>query len=193
MKKKLLFSYKLFFAGGTEHSILKLIKQLYKNFDIIVAYDEASTDEVLKEIMKYAKVINLNDIDSITVDTSIWCSHSRQGSFKDFAKKVVAKHYYFWCHLLMFETFKNLEFYEDFMQNIEKFICVSDVVKMDIINKYPDLERKCEVIENYLDVKEILEKSVEKVDLEVDKQKLNIISVSRIAKDKRISQDEMVV
>lgn len=185
MKKNILFYYKMFFAGGTEHSILKLIEQIYKNYDIIVAYDEEeSTQDVLKEIAQYAKVINLNDINTVEVDTCIWCSHSRQGCFTDFAQKVKAKHYYFWCHLLMFETFQNLEFYEDFMENIEKFICVSEVVKKDIITKYPKLEEKCEVIENYLDVNKIIEKSQEQLDLEVDKQKLNIISVSRIAKDK---------
>ena len=49
MNKRILFYYKLFFSGGTEHSILKLIKKLYQNFDIIVAYDEEeSTDDVLK-------------------------------------------------------------------------------------------------------------------------------------------------
>ena len=87
MKKKILFYYKLFFAGGTEHSILKLIKKLYKNFEIIVAYDEEeSTDEVLKEIAKYAQVVNLNKIESITIDKCIICSHPRQESFAKFCK-----------------------------------------------------------------------------------------------------------
>ena len=49
-KKKILFYYKLFFAGGTEHSILKLVRKLYKDFDIYVAYDEEeSVDIVLKD------------------------------------------------------------------------------------------------------------------------------------------------
>ena len=39
MKKKILFYYKLFFAGGTEHSLLKLIKKIYEKFDIIVDVD----------------------------------------------------------------------------------------------------------------------------------------------------------
>ena len=125
-KKKILFYYKLFFAGGTEHSILKLIRKIYLDFDIFVAYDEEeSTDDVLKEIKQYAKIVNLNDIEFISVDTCIWCSHSRQGCFEGFSKKVIANHYFYWCHLILFETFPNLEFYEDFMENIEKFICVS--------------------------------------------------------------------
>ena len=46
-KKKILFYYKLFFAGGTEHSILKLIKKLYKKFDIYVAYDEEGSVDIV--------------------------------------------------------------------------------------------------------------------------------------------------
>ena len=185
MKKKILFYYKLFFSGGTEHSILKLIKKLYRNFDIIVAYDEEeSTDYVLKEIIKYAEVVNLNKIDSITVDKCIICYHPRQEAFSKFGKKVKAKHYYFWGHILLFETYTELTFHEDLMEKIEKYICVSESVKRDIVLKYPNLEDKCEVIDNYLDVKEIIEKSSLPVQFKVDKQRLNIITVARIAKDK---------
>jgi glycosyltransferase involved in cell wall biosynthesis len=183
-KKKLLFYYKLFFAGGTEHSILKHIKKLYKNFDIYVAYDEEETTGiVLDKIAEYAIVLDLNNINSINVDTCIWCSHSRQGSFSDFSKKVIANRYLYWCHIVMFETFPNFEFTEDLMNGIEKFICVSNVVKNDIVKKYPKLSNKCIVIENYLDENDIINSSNE-FDFEVPKDSLNIVSVSRIAKDK---------
>ena len=186
-KKKILFYYKLFFAGGTEHSILKLIKKLYNEFEIYVAYDEEeSVNIVLSEISNYAEIINLNEIDNIKVDTCIWCSYSSIGSFEELAKKVVAEHYMFWCHILLFETYPNIEFSEEFRKNIEKFICVSNIVKNDIVKKYPDIADKCEVIENYLDCQEIIEKSKENVNFHVNPKKLNIISVSRIHKDKRI-------
>ena len=185
MKKKILFYYKLFFSGGTEHSILKLVKKIHQNFDITVAYDEEeSTDDVLKEIEKYAKVINLNKIDSITVDKCIICSHSRLEPFAKFGKKVKANHYYYWGHILSFETFPDLKFHKDMMEIIEKYICVSESVKRDIVLKYPELEEKCEVVDNYLDIKEIIEKSYEPVQFEIDKQRLNLVTVARIAKDK---------
>lgn len=185
MKKKILFYYKLFFAGGTEHSLLKLIKKLHENFDIIVAYDEEeSTDDVLKEIAKYAKVVNLNKIDSITADTCIICSHPRQECFAKFGKKIIATHYYYWGHILLFETYPELVFYEDLMEKIEKYICVSESVKRDIVLKYPELEERCEVVDNYLDVKEIIEKSNMPVQLKIDKKKLNLVTVARVAKDK---------
>lgn len=185
MNKRILFYYKLFFSGGTEHSILKLIKKLYQNFDIIVAYDEEeSTDDVLKEIAKYAEVVNLNKIDFITVDKCIICYHPRQETFAKFGKKVRAEHYYFWGHILLFETYPDLTFPEDLIEKIEKYICVSESVKRDIILKYPKLENKCEVIDNYLDVKEIIEKSDESIQFKIDKRRLNIVTVARIAKDK---------
>lgn len=191
-KKKILFYYKLFFAGGTEHSILKLIKKLNSEFDIIVAYDEESTENVLKEIRKYAEVINLNDIENIKVDKCIVCSHSRLGSFEYVSNKITAEHYYYWCHLVMFETFPNLEFKQDIIDNMERFICVSDKVKDDIIRKYPELEPKCKVLENYLDINEIIKKSEEEVELKLDSNTLNIISVSRIAKDKGFARMKQV-
>lgn len=193
-KKKILFYYKLFFAGGTEHSILKLIKKLYKDFEIYVAYDEEeSVDIVLSEISNYAEIINLKEIDNIKVNTCIWCSYSSIGSFEELAKKVVAEHYMFWCHILLFETYPNIEFSEEFRKNIEKFICVSNIVKNDIVKKYPDINEKCEVLENYLDCKEIIEKSQEKINFNVNENKLNIISVSRIHKDKRIWTYETIM
>ena len=178
MKKKILFYYKLFFAGGTEHSILKLIRRIYKDFDIKVAYDEEeSTNDVLDEIAQYAEIINLNKVDSVTIDKCIICSHPRQENFATFSKKVKASHYYYWGHILLFETYPDIEFPEDIMENVEKFICVSEGVKRDIISRYPKLETKCEVIENYLDVKEIVELSNTEPPLEIDNQRLNIISL----------------
>ena len=132
------------------------------------------------------EVIDLNEINNIKVDNCIICSHSRLGSFNKISEKITAKNYYYWCHLLMFEMFPNLEFEELLIDNVKNFICVSESVKNDIMSKYPHLEKKCIVIENYLDFEEIHQKSNEHVNLAIDEKKLNIISVSRIAKDKRI-------
>ena len=81
-------------------------------------------------------------------------------------------------------TYPDLTFPEDLIEKIEKYICVSESVKRDIILKYPKLENKCEVIDNYLDVKEIIEKSDESIQFKIDKRRLNIVTVARIAKDK---------
>ena len=110
MKKSVIFYYKLFFAGGTEHSILNLVKKIYKEFNILVAYDDDETSGiVLDEISKYSKVVNLNEVSNIEADVCIWCSQLRQGPFSEISKKIKANRYLYWCHSLFFETFPDFE------------------------------------------------------------------------------------
>lgn len=185
-KKSILFYYELFFIGGTEHAILEIVKKLHKDYDITVAYDNEDTvHTVLDLIEKYAKVINLNEINIVNVDICILCSQGKQIVFKEFADKVIAKKYFSWNHSLIFLTCPKLEYDKEFRNNVQKFICVSEVVKQDIVHKYPDLEDKCIVVNNYLDREEIIQKANEENDLVLDKNKLNLISVSRLAEDKR--------
>lgn len=186
MKKKLLFYYELFFAGGTEHSILKIVRKLYQDYEIYIAYDnENTTNIVLDMIKEYAKIINLNTISSIHVDICICCSQKRQIRFSEFSKKVFAKKYLYWAHILLFETYPELEYSQDFMDNIELFICVSEPVKKDIISRYPQLEKKCIIINNYVDKFEIIKRSQEFVNIKIDENSLNIITLSRLSKEKR--------
>ena len=193
-KKSILFYYELFFAGGTEHSILKFSKKLCEKYKVIVAYENSDTQGiVLNEIKKYAQIINLNSINSINVDICICCSQQKQVKFSEFSKKVIAKKYFGWKHILTFETFPQREYYEDYRENISKFICVSEAVKADLVKKYPQLENKCVVIHNYINVDEVIAKSKENCDLTVGKNILNLISVSRLALDKRISQNQNVM
>jgi len=192
-QKTILFYYELFFAGGTEHSILKMIKQLYKKYKVIVAYDNPNTQEmVLKEIRKYAEVINLNNIQHVNIDICICCSQRKQIQFNEFSNKVIAKKYFGWKHMLFFETYKDAEYEKSYRDNLSKFICVSEAVKSDLIKKYPELESKCIVIYNYIDVEEVIEKSAENCDLQVDESKLNFISVSRLAFDKGFHRMKMM-
>ena len=55
------------------------------------------------------------------------------------------------------------------------------------------LEKKCFVLDNYLDMNEILKKSNETIELKVNSERLNIVSVSRIAKAKRIWKNERIM
>jgi len=57
--KKIMFYFPLFQIGGTEKAILNLIKEL-KGFDIYIGYaHDKCNKEILNELSKYAKVINL--------------------------------------------------------------------------------------------------------------------------------------
>ena len=70
--------------------------------------------------------------------------------------------------------------FNDALRRFDKIISVSDGIMRDFNNIY-HLEDKVEVIDNLIDVKRIKEKAKEKCDLELDKNKLNIICVGRIA------------
>lgn len=70
--------------------------------------------------------------------------------------------------------------FNDALRRFDKIISVSDGIMKDFNNIY-HLEDKVEVIDNLIDVKRIKEKAKEKCDLELDKNKLNIICVGRIA------------
>ena len=175
--KKILFYYKLFFAGGIESSILKMVKKLDKKYEMYVAYDdENSQNVVLDRISEHAKIVNLNKINSIKVDTCIWCSHPKQWTFKQFSEKVQADKYYCWGHILLFDTYPDVEFDSDFINKMSKFICVSNSVQNYLLNKYPQLKNRSMVLTNYMDMEEIIKKSKEPIDLIVDKNKLNIIT-----------------
>ena len=183
--KSILFYYKLFFAGGIESSILKLVRKLYRDYNIFVAYDdENSHNTVLDRISEYAEIINLNKTDSIKVDTCIWCSHPKQWTFKEFTNKVQADKFYCWGHILLFDTYPDLSFDDEFIKNMDKFINVSKTVEDDLLNKYPELENKSMVLENYMDIDEIIKKSNDKIQIKVQKNKINIITTARIAHDK---------
>ena len=183
--KKIIFYYKLFFAGGIESSILKLARKLYEKYEIYVAYDdENSQSTVLDRISEYATIINLNEISTLKVDTCIWCSHPRQLTFKEFTSKVKADKFLCWGHILLFDTYPNYQFDDDFIKNIDKFVNVSQTVEDDLLSKYPFLKDRSIVLENYMDTAEIIRKSNEEIGFNVDENRLNIITTARIAHDK---------
>lgn len=183
--KKIVFYYKLFFAGGIESSILKLVRKLYGEYEIYVAYDDENSQfTVLDRISEYATIINLNEINSLKVNTCIWCSHPRQLEFEEFTRKVKADKYLCWGHILLFDTYPNYEFDAEFIKNIDKFINVSQTVEDDLLGKYPFLKNRSIVLENYMDIDEIKRRANEKINFNVNKNKLNIITTARIAHDK---------
>ena len=72
--KKIMFFRPLYSLGGTEIAMLNLVTKL-KGYKIYIGYsDETSDQHLLDRFTKYAEVVNLNEIESIDVDTFITCS-----------------------------------------------------------------------------------------------------------------------
>lgn len=68
------------------------------------------------------------------------------------------------------------------LKEIEEIICVSEDSKKSILSLYPENKNKVKVIYNPIDKNNILEKSKEKIELKKDK--LNIITIGRLSKQK---------
>lgn len=73
---------------------------------------------------------------------------------------------------------ENLENYK----NIDKIICVSNSAKNSFLELYPNYALKVEVIYNFINEREILEKSLEKIYYE--KKKITLITIGRLTIEK---------
>lgn len=180
-KKKIAFYYDLFFLGGVEHAILTLIKKIHNDYQIYIVYsDKKSNAGMLDRYRSYAEVVYLDDTD-IDVDTCVCCARMDAELFRN---NVRAKKYYAWVHAIMFQTYENFYYEDSYKKIIDKFICVSESVKEDIVSVYPELEEKCQIVMNYLDLDIIEAKALEECDLVVEDDCLNIITVARLSFEK---------
>lgn len=77
---------------------------------------------------------------------------------------------------------KGLE--KEIYQNINKIICVSEDSKKSVLKLYPENKDKIQVIYNPIDKNNILKKSRDKLNINFDKNKINVITIGRLAKVK---------
>ena len=97
--KKIMFFRPLYSLGGTEIAMLNLVSKL-KGYKIYIGYsDETSDPHLLDRFTKYAEIINLNEIESIDVDTFITCS--AHYNLVEAVKKVHAEKTLLWIHHLV--------------------------------------------------------------------------------------------
>lgn len=68
-------------------------------------------------------------------------------------------------------------------EKLDHIICVSDFVKNEAINKYPEIESKLRVLYNPIDTVLIKERSLEPV-IGIDTTKINLISIGRLSPEK---------
>ncbi len=169
--------------GGTEIAILNLIRVLNKNkFEIYIGYtDDASDQELIARMSKYAKPINIKN-QKIELDVIINCSPYR--SSIQYFENVQYKKMYLWFH--HFGSSDESIFNDDeYIEKLDKIITVSEatkniMLKQDYAHK---IQEKVEVIYNILDKAMVLKKSQE--DYAIDKAKdLNLITISRLSLDK---------
>lgn len=109
----------------------------------------------------------------------------QEGESNDFASFIDTKSISFWIH----NDYDNLKGNGKGMSNAYKkadnifFVAVASL--NNFVKAYPDLKNKCMVIRNTLDIEKIRTNAMEKTDIRFEKHIFNIISVGRIATQKR--------
>ncbi len=138
------------------------------------------------EIIKKIKKINIKKEYDIAIDFNGYSNECAIGALNTKSKKTVI-----WCHNDIIIKYKNEWKYRVLFNNFKskyKFfdtiINVSEGAMHSFVDKTKIDCKKVIYIPNYIDTKEIINKSLENIELELNGNKYNLIAVGRICKQK---------
>lgn len=169
MKKTICFYYHhINTIGGVEIAILNLTRILKETYDIYIAYSyDGSSFEMIKRMSENAKMINILYKD-IEVDTVVYCSlYCQKGRIK--ANKELR-----WVHGCIDDMKVKLPN----EPHIQDYIAVGEVCKSQL-DKHS--HKPSHVIYNELHPEII---SLSNKEISIDKSKINLVTVSRISREK---------
>ena len=180
--KKIMFFRPLYSLGGTEIAMLNLVTKL-KGYKIYIGYsDETSDQHLLDRFTKYAEVVNLNEIESINVDTFITCS--AHYNLVEAVKKVHAEKTILWIHHLVNVETTVLAQKEE-TDKLDSVITVSNTTAKTLKEVFPNLKKKIKAIYNIIDEDEIKNSADKPLKKKLKlSNELNLVTVSRVCKEK---------
>ena len=180
--KKIMFYRPLYSLGGTEIAMLNLVTKL-KGYKIYIGYsDETSDQHLLDRFTKFAEVVNLNEIDSIDVDTFITCS--AHFNLVEAVKKVHADKTILWIHHLVNVETTVLAQKEE-TDKLDSIITVSNTTANTLKEVFPNLKKKIKAIYNIIDEDEIKNSADKPLKKKLKlSNELNLVTVSRVCKEK---------
>lgn len=180
--KKIMFFRPLYSLGGTEIAMLNLVTKL-KGYKIYIGYsDETSDQHLLDRFTKYAEVVNLNEIESIDVDTFITCS--AHYNLVEAVKKVHAEKTILWIHHLVNVETTVLAQKEE-TDKLDSVITVSNTTAKTLKEVFPNLKKKIKTIYNIIDEDEIKNSADKPLKKKLKlSNELNLVTVSRVCKEK---------
>ena len=180
--KKIIFFRPLYSLGGTEIAMLNLVTKL-KGYKIYIGYsDETSDQHLLDRFTKYAEVVNLNEIESIDVDTFITCS--AHYNLVEAVKKVHAEKTILWIHHLVNVETTVLAQKEE-TDKLDSVITVSNTTAKTLKEVFPNLKKKIKTIYNIIDEDEIKNSADKPLKKKLKlSNELNLVTVSRVCKEK---------
>lgn len=180
--KKIMFFRPLYSLGGTEIAMLNLVTKL-KGYKIYIGYsDETSDQHLLDRFTKCAEVVNLNEIESINVDTFITCS--AHYNLVEAVKKVHAEKTILWIHHLVNVETTVLAQKEE-TDKLDSVITVSNTTAKTLKEVFPNLKNKIKAIYNIIDEDEIKNSADKPLKKKLKlSNELNLVTVSRVCKEK---------
>ena len=196
-KKDLLFADKSMITGGIEKAQLNLLNNIdYKKYNVTVILEE-KTGELLDKINNNVKVIELKVSDNNNVIIRKIINTYRKLIFKifnyhnyDFSccyttysyssnkiVKIASQNNSFYVHSDYSNVYKDEKDFRNFFDSrrvneYKNIIFVSNESKKSFIKYYPELEEKTLVLNNFIDIEEIKEKSKEKIEKSKNKKVL---------------------
>ena len=180
--KKIMFYRPMYYIGGTEIAILSLIKKL-KGYDFYIAYTDDTSDKgLLDKYSKYAKTVKIDNNFNERIDTLVLCSPYK--SVLDINNYIKRNKTILWFH--HFGDRESSIFYDDMLYDVvDEIITVSETCKKIMLKQdYAyKIKNKIRVIYNIIDVEGIINKSKEKIELDL-KHQLTLVSVSRVCYSK---------
>lgn len=188
--KKIMFYRPMFYIGGTEIAILSLIKAL-NNYDIFIGYtDDTSDKDLLDKFRQFAKVVKIDANFKEEMDTLVICSPYK--SVLKIHDKIKRNKTILWFHHFG-EREVSIFTDDSFNDVIDEVVVVSEtckkiMLKQDYASKVRGIIR---VIYNIIDVKDIIEKSNEKIIIDTDHQ-LTLVSVGRVSYEKGFDRQLML-
>ena len=177
---KIVFYNETLMSGGIEKCIETLIEYLYLEHSIEIVYiDEKKLDpKIVSVLEKRAYVHKLNPTDTITADVCIWCRLYMD--YNTLKKQIVATKNFLWVHSKPREKENCILDNKEFLNDIDKIICVSDTVQKQLLVNTSSM-----VIHNFLpyNIKELAEEKVDD-DIFANSGKLKLLTVSRLSNGK---------
>lgn len=177
-------SQKVIYGTKAFNTVDKDLKCLVKNFKLISAIKKIimsfrlKTGRLQRFILKQRKILGIKDFDVEIAFKSGFCSTFV--AYGNATKKIN------WIHE-DYASYNRTKRYEKTFNHIfnmfDKHITVSNDAKKSFCNIYGNID-KTFVIENYIDTESLLTKANENVSFNIDKSKLNLVTLGRFCYEK---------
>lgn len=186
---KIVFYNETILSGGIEKCLELLSTELKTDYEIEIVYtDDTKLDENIFNLLKQnAYIHKLDDNEIINADICIWCRI--YFDYKKLYTQIKAKKNYLWIHSKPMALPNCLLENSEFMNSIDKIICVSEAVKAEA-----GFIDKSIVIHNFVP-KNIYELANEISNplVDIPNNQLKLLIVSRLSSEKGFDRVEAFV